>query len=128
MKPQLITSENGDELVVLTRRAYDALLAAAGDEAAEDRAMARITDDYLAREAAGQDVSIPFWFVKLVVKHGSAVKAARKHHGDTQSALAGILDISQGHLSDIERGRRQLSDLQRTQIAAHTGVEADWLV
>ena len=128
MKPQLITSENGDELVVLSRRAYDALLAAAGDEAAEDRATARITDAYLAEEAAGRGAAIPFWFVELVAKHGSVVKAARKHHGDTQSALARALDISQGHLSDIERGRRQLTDLQRTQIAARTGVEAGWLV
>lgn len=128
MKPQFIKTEAGEELVVLTRREYDALLAGNGDEAAEDRAMARITDDYLSEEEAGRGASVPFWFVELVMKHGSPVTAARKHHGCTQVELAQILDISQGHLSDIERGRRQLSDIQRTQIAAHTGVGADWLV
>ncbi|WP_244276497.1 helix-turn-helix domain-containing protein [Methylobacterium indicum] len=29
--------------------------------------------------------------------------AARKHHGCTRAALAAVLGISQGHLSDIER-------------------------
>jgi hypothetical protein len=34
---QTIRTENGDELVVLSRRDYDVLLARAGDEDAEDR-------------------------------------------------------------------------------------------
>ena len=128
MKPQFIETEAGDELVVLTRREYDALLLGENAEAAEDRAVARLTDAYLAEEEAGRVASVPFWFVELVMTHGSPVTAARKHHGCTQIELAQVLDISQGHLSDIERGRRQLSDIQRTQIAAHTGVGADWLV
>lgn len=128
MKPQFIKTEAGEELVVLARHEYDALLSGRGDEAAEDRAMARITDAYLVEEQAGHGASVPFWFVELVATYGSPVTAARKHHGCTQIELAHMLDISQGHLSDIERGRRQLSDIQRTQIAAHTGVEADWLV
>lgn len=131
MKPQFITTEGGEELVVLPRRAYDALLARAGDEAAEDRAAARMADDYLADATAdpAARATIPHWFARLVAEHGSPVTAARKHAGRacTQVVLAAVLDISQGHLSDIERGRRQLTDLQRAQIAAHTGVEAAWL-
>ncbi|WP_280818910.1 helix-turn-helix transcriptional regulator [Methylobacterium platani] len=30
--------------------------------------------------------------------------AARKHHGCTQAKLAAVLGISQGHLSEMERG------------------------
>ena len=54
--------------------------------------------------------------------------AARKHKGLTQAGLCAVLGISQGHLSDIERGRRSLTDEQRRQIASATGVEAAWLV
>ena len=58
----------------------------------------------------------------------SPVTAARKHKGLTQAGLCAVLGISQGHLSDIERGRRSLTDEQRRQIASATGVEAAWLV
>lgn len=128
MKPHFIQTETGEELVVIGRRQYDALLAANGDETAEDRAMGRLTDDYLAEKATGNGADVPFWFVKLVSRHGSPVAAARKHHGCTQVALAQVLDISQGHLRDIERGRRQLTETQLRRIAGHTGIEANWLV
>lgn len=127
MRPQIIKTESGEELVILSRRAYDALLARQGDEVAEDRAVARITDDYLSEKAAGRGAGIPHWFAKLVAEHGSPVTAARKHVGCTQSQLAQAIDISQGHLSDIERGRRDLTVTQRHQIAGHTGIEAEWL-
>ncbi|ACA18429.1 transcriptional regulator, XRE family [Methylobacterium sp. 4-46] len=122
MTVQIITTPGGEELVILPRRDYDALLARLGDEAAEDRAAARLLD---AR--ADEKASVEHWFVALIAEHGSPVTAARKHHGCTQAQLAEALGISQGHLSDIERGRRQLTPTQRHQIAAETGVIADWL-
>ncbi|MGY2050792.1 helix-turn-helix domain-containing protein [Methylobacterium sp. JK268] len=127
MKPQIITTDAGEELVVLSRHAYDTLLARLGDEAAEDRATARMAEAYLAGKIEDSSLGIPHWFVALLAEHGSAVAAARKHRGCTQAELAQRLDISQGHLSDIERGRRQLTATQRHQIAAVTGVEAGWL-
>ncbi|WP_407527141.1 helix-turn-helix domain-containing protein [Methylobacterium oryzisoli] len=128
MDPQIITTEAGEELVVLSRRAYDALLARLGDEAAEDRSTARMAEAYLAAKAdGGETASVPDWFVALLAEHGSPVTAARKHHGCTQAELARRLAISQGHLSDIERGRRHLTAAQRYEIAALTGIAADWL-
>ncbi len=109
-------------MVVLPRRDYDALLARLGDEDAEDRATARLVD------TATEEASVPHWFVVLLAEHGSPVTAARRHHGCTQGQLAEVLGISQGHLSDIERGRRALTREQAHQIAGHTGVEADWLL
>jgi hypothetical protein len=37
MTVQTLTTQSGEELVVLSRRDYDALLARSGDEEAEDR-------------------------------------------------------------------------------------------
>jgi DNA-binding XRE family transcriptional regulator len=121
MTAQIITTPAGEELVILPRRDYDALLARLGDEAAEDRATARIVDE------TTEEATVPHWFVMLLAEHGSPVTAARKHHGCTQAELAAVLGISQGHLSDIERGRRALTQTQAHQVAAHTGVEAEWL-
>ncbi|MGX7703724.1 helix-turn-helix domain-containing protein [Methylobacterium sp. Gmos1] len=121
MTAQIITTPAGEELVILPRRDYDALLARLGDEAAEDRATARIVDE------ATEEASVPHWFVMLLAEHGSPVTAARKHHGCTQAELASVLGISQGHLSDIERGRRALTQAQAHQVASHTGILAEWL-
>ncbi|RVU13756.1 helix-turn-helix domain-containing protein [Methylobacterium oryzihabitans] len=130
MTVQFITTPAGEELAILPRRDYDALLARLGDEAAEDRATARIVDEHLAAVAAGTaGPAIPHWFVMLLAEHGSTVTAARKHHDNcTQAQLAEAIGISQGHLSDIERGRRALTREQARQVAAHTGVEAEWLL
>jgi DNA-binding XRE family transcriptional regulator len=129
MTVQYITTPAGEELAILPRRDYDALLARLGDEAAEDRATARIVDEHLEAVAAGTaGPAIPHWFVMLVAEHDAPVTAARKHHGLTQAQLAAVLGISQGHLSDIERGRRALTREQAHQVAAHTGVEAEWLL
>lgn len=129
LAPQIITTPAGNEFAILPRRDYDALLARLGDEAAEDRATARIVDEHLAAVEAGTaGPMIPHWFVVLMVEHGSPIAAAREHRGCTHAELAAFLGISRDHLSEIEQGRRALTQEQAHQIAAHTGVEAEWLL
>ena len=83
---------------------------------------ALMAEEHLARAPEGEPV--PFWFARLVAEHGSSVTAARKHVGATQAELAAVLGISQGQLSDVERGRphRFLTADQRARLAAHAGV------
>ena len=45
MKPQLIVTEAGERLVVMTERDYDDLLARAGEEDAEDRMTVRLVEE-----------------------------------------------------------------------------------
>lgn len=59
MKPQFITTEAGEELVVLSRREYDSLLARLGDEEAEDRMTVLIADEVRARIASGEEKLVP---------------------------------------------------------------------
>jgi DNA-binding XRE family transcriptional regulator len=121
MKHQTIVTETGEELVVLTRRQYDALLAAAGDEAAEDRMTALI-----AAERGGEP-SVPSWLAEAVIAGATPVKAARQRAGLTQAALAAAAGITQGYLSDLERGAKAGSDAVLARIAAATGIETAWL-
>lgn len=123
MKHQTITTDGGEELIVLTRRAYDALLAAAGDEEAEDRAMVRLTEEVLARN----EPSYPSSFAMPLMNGATPVRAARKHAGLTQPALAAAVGITQGYLSDIERGTKRGADDVLARIAAATGVDPAWL-
>ena len=57
MTVQTLTTESGDELVVLSRRDYDTLLARRGDEDAEDRMTLILTAEAGAEEPLPEAVS-----------------------------------------------------------------------
>lgn len=59
MTAQFLKTEAGEELVVLTRREYDSLLARLGDEEAEDRMTVRILEEVGARLASGEEKLVP---------------------------------------------------------------------
>ena len=59
MKPTFITTDGGEELVVLSRREYDSLLARLGDEEAEDRMTMRIADEVRQRIDSGEEELLP---------------------------------------------------------------------
>lgn len=44
----------------------------------------------------------------LLVKLGKRIQALRKHKRWTQTDMAVTLDMNRGHLSDIERGKREV--------------------
>jgi PHD/YefM family antitoxin component YafN of YafNO toxin-antitoxin module len=56
---QIITTESGEELVVLTRREYDALMARLGDEEAEDLVLADTARQVLDRIDSGEEALVP---------------------------------------------------------------------
>jgi hypothetical protein len=59
MKPQFLRTETGKELVVLSRRDYDSLLARLGDKEAEDLMTVRIVEDIRSRLESGEEELIP---------------------------------------------------------------------
>ncbi len=59
MKPHFITTDSGEELVVLSRREYDSLLARLGDEEAEDRMTILIAEEVRQRIASGEEKLLP---------------------------------------------------------------------
>ncbi|MGH6802027.1 MAG: helix-turn-helix domain-containing protein [Methyloceanibacter sp.] len=105
-KPQIIKTERGEELIVLTRRDYDAMRARAGDEAAEDAMTARIVSESRAR----REVAIPLAVWEEIEAAPSPIKPLRRWRKLTQAELADKAGISQGYLSEIETGKK-LGDL-----------------
>jgi DNA-binding XRE family transcriptional regulator len=128
MKPQFITTEAGDRLVVLTEREYDALLARAGDEAAEDRTTVRIAEEAKGALASGEAVTIPGWFVEAAARGGPMpLRGVRKHRGLSQDEVAAAAGITQGYYSDVERGAKAPADEVLARIAGALQVEPAWL-
>jgi DNA-binding XRE family transcriptional regulator len=126
-KSQIIHTD-GEDLVVLTRSDYEALLARAGDEASEDAMTARIVDSTDAKIARGEDVALPAAVWEAIESGEHPIRAIRKFRGLTQSDVAERAGLRQGYIADIEAGKKTGSAASLKAIAAALGVPLDVLV
>lgn len=122
MTLQTIKTPSGDELVVLSRAEYDKLarLAAEADEDAADVAI------YDARKA-GRAPSLPAEVTMSMLKGDSRLKALRNWRDVGQVKVAFDSGTSQGYISDLENGRRAMTDDVKRRIAKSLNVPEDWL-
>lgn len=130
----LITTPGGEELVILDRAEYDALVHARDaalplDEAAAEEAWAvRVHDEARARLAAGEDVALPEAVWEAIEGGANRVRALREHRGLSQLDLALRAGVAQPYLSEIERGVKPGGVRALTRLAAALGVPMDVLV
>ena len=123
--PQIIRTPGGEELVVLLRADYEALLDRA-DHEAEDASDVAIYDARKAELGAG-GVSLPQEVSAAVLRGDSRLKAIRHWRGVTQMHVQLETDISQGYLSDLESGRRKGSPETIASLAQALDVPVEWL-
>ncbi|HEV7228510.1 helix-turn-helix transcriptional regulator [Brevundimonas sp.] len=106
---QILRTDGGDELVVLARADFDALVAEAngGDEdAADAAAFDDALADYHADIHAGRAAVQPDEVAALMLKGDRRLTAWRRFRGLTQVDLAQMAGIGQGFLSQLEQGRK----------------------
>ena len=92
------------EVAILPRKDYEALIVKAA-EADEDTGTARV----IARarnEIAGGGPLLPKEVVDRIANGGNPVRVLREWRDITQMYLSFKTNLSQGHISDIENGRR----------------------
>jgi len=123
--PQIIRAPSGEELVVLPRAEYEALLERA-DHDAEDIDDVAIYDSRKAELAAG-GVVLPPGVSAAIVRGDSRLKAIRKWRHETQLQLASKTGIGQGYLSDLESGRRTGIPETIAKLADALNVPNEWL-
>ena len=126
MNPQIIKAPNGEEMVVLTRAEYEALVAAAEpyDKDAEDAA---IFDARMAELNSGRDERLPAEVSAAMLRGDSLLKALRNWREVTQMQLSFKTGLGQGYISDLEAGRRKGRKETLALIAKELGVEEGWL-
>lgn len=122
MGVQSLITETGEELVVLSRRDYDALLARAGDEDAEDRMTLLIAAEARAEEALPESVSA------AILNGDSVLKALRSWRGLTQAELSKRAGVNQGFLSEIETRTKAGSAETLSRLAEALDVPKGWLI
>jgi len=125
-KPQTITTPSGEELVVLPRSDYEALVQAAA-EALEDAADGAMFDARMADLKDGRDTRLPAAVSTAVLRGLTLVKALRKWRGLKQRELAKRSGIAQGFLSEIENGKRVGSRETLEKIASALDAPLAWL-
>lgn len=127
MNPQIIKAPNGEELVVLTRAEYDALVAAAEpyDEDADDVA---IFDERMAELATGGDARLPPQVTSAMLRGDSLLKALRNWRDITQMELSFRTNLSQNYISELESGRRKGTKETLALIADKLNVDKSWLI
>lgn len=116
---QIIKSPSGEELVVLSRKDYDRLIAAAED--ARDIFESSIIMD---RVRAGEEEIYSIDLIKRL-ENENPVKVWREYRGLTQAELANQIGTSSIYISQIETGRRAGSIKLLRKIATALGVDID---
>jgi DNA-binding XRE family transcriptional regulator len=122
--PQIIKTPKGEEMVVLPKAEYDALLSQLDEleEDADDRVI------YDGRKAElGAVPPLPSDVSSAMLQGDRLLKALREWKGMTQSSLAKSSGVSQGFLSDIESGKRVASADTLARIANALELPEAWL-
>lgn len=122
---QFIRSPGGDEMAVLPRTDYEALLARAADE---DIGTARIIDHSRKAIAEGREVVLPKTVVDRIAAGENRIKVLREWRGMIQGEVAVAVGITQNYLSAIETGARRGPAELQAKIARALGVPLDLLV
>lgn len=126
--PQIIHTTTGEELVVLPRAEYEALLAR-GNEAIEAAVDAFVDVDAIHEtEFAASDADVlPKEVTAAILRGDSRLKAIRRWKEVTQLQLSQQTGISQGYLSDLENGHRAGTPETIAKLAEVLDVPLAWL-
>jgi len=112
----------GEELVVMPRAEYEALLERAEAEAEEEELIAI----YDARKAAGGTL-LPDEVSVAIHRGQTRLRAIRTWRGLKQAQLCDIAGITQAYLSDLETGRRAGTPETLEKLAGALDVPIGWI-
>lgn len=128
-KPQIVTSPRGEEMVLLARADYDALLARANAPIDEDAGTKHIVARSNAALAAGHDVELPADIAEAIARGENALHIIREWRQMTQVYLGEMkTDIGQSTISALEKGVRRGTPAQWRQLAEALGVPMEVLI
>ena len=126
INPQTIKSPSGEELVILSKAEFDALLRAASDSI-EDDDDAAIFDQRMADLNSGLDERLPPEVTAAALSGDTLLRALRRWKDVTQLYIAHKTGLTQGYISDLDSGRKTGAPETLRQIAAVLEVDPAWL-
>ena len=124
---QIIKAPNGDELVVMPRAEYEALVAGQLSEDAEEAADIAAFDAAVAELAGSSNAILPKEVSQFITGGDRRLKAIRKWRGLTQIALSEKSGIGQSYLSEMESGRKTGAPDTIDALAKALDVPREWI-
>lgn len=115
----------GDDIVILSRAEYDALIA---DRSSEDMADAALANRILANIELGTETLLTNEQTGQLLAAKTPLSFWRKHRGMTQEALSKSVGVAQGFISEIENGTKTGDVQTLAAIARVLAVSLDDLV
>src|SRR6266700_298484 len=100
--PVMTKGPQGDDIVILSRKEYDQLIAAANEDAVDAETLRRS----IARVKSGEEETFTGAEVDAFLAAKTPLAFFRKKRGMSQDDLAKRTGITQGYLSEIEIGRK----------------------
>lgn len=120
MNTRIIITPGGERLVLVPEADFEALVAAA-----EDNADRTAVAEFRRKLAAGEEELIPASVVERLVSGENRVRVWREHRGLAGAALAKQAGLAQAYLSQIETGAREGTVETYSKLAAALGVSLD---
>jgi DNA-binding XRE family transcriptional regulator len=100
--PVMTKGPQGDDIVILSRKEYDQLIAAANEDATDVETLRRS----IARVESGEEETFSSAEVDAFLAAKTPLAFFRKKRGVSQDELAKRAGITQGYLSEIKVGRK----------------------
>lgn len=120
MNKQIITTPNGERLVMLPEAEFEALL-----NAAEDAADIAAINRFEEMLASGEEELIPAEFVYRIADGENPIRVWREFRGMSATSLAEKAGISGAYLSEIETGKKSGSIAAMKKVAEVLRVNLD---
>jgi DNA-binding XRE family transcriptional regulator len=127
MAIQIIKTEGEAELVVLTRREYEALLTRSGPVAAPPGPSAASRPDVKEALTMGTEGLLPDWFTTALATQQNPIRVARESKGASLAELAQMTGYSEGELGAVEGGSKGPTLAMLDAISHALGVDREWL-
>ena len=128
-KLQIVTTDKGEEMVLLARTDYEALVARASAVTDEDLGTARIVARSNVALAAGRDMELPAEVAEAIARGENPLRVIRRWRDMTQLYLGEIkTDIGQSMISALEKGTRRGTPAMWKRLSRALDVPIDVLI
>ena len=123
MSVQILERDGRPAFVVMPIEEYERLL-----EALEDAHDAAVIEQFHARLLAGEEETLPVQVVDQILAGENPVRVLRKYRRMTLQQLADACEVTNSHISQIEKGKSSMSTEVLKKMSQALSVDVELLV
>lgn len=126
MKPQIVRTDGGEELVILRRQDYDLLLARLGDEEAGLRLLDRKAAEISRRIESGEEELLPDWLSAAIMRNENVFRASRLRAGKSVGEVAAAAAVPEARVLEFEAGAKPADEDELARLSRALDADLTW--